>query len=74
MRGLQRLANLTESLSKSLDAEADEVCDRLEAAQQRGKQVITRFRGYADEVEKKATEVEDVLNQISNSPLPESGQ
>lgn len=68
MRGMQRLANLTESLTKSIDAKADAVADRIQKAHERGEAAITQFEGYALEVEKTADQIEASLGQISNGP------
>lgn len=74
MRGMRRLANLTETLQKSIDAKADAVADRIEKAHARGAAAIGQFEAYAAEVEKTADEIEASLGQISNlPPSPEGG-
>jgi hypothetical protein len=68
MRGMNRLANLTETLQKSIDAKADAVADRIEKAHARGEAAIGKFEAYAVEVEKTADAIEASLGQISNLP------
>jgi hypothetical protein len=73
MRGMRRLANLTETLQKSIDAKADAVADRIEKAHARGEAAIGQFENYAAEVEKTADEIEASLGQISNHPPSSEG-
>jgi chromosome segregation ATPase len=72
MRGMQRLAHLTENLTKQLDAKADEVADRIERAHERGQAAIGRFSEHATQIEQTADEIEKALGQITNGP-PTSG-
>jgi hypothetical protein len=73
MRGMQRLASLTEALTKQIDERADAVADRIQKAHDRGTTAIGKFEGYAAQVEKNADEIEKALGQISNMPPLESG-
>lgn len=73
MRGMRRLANLTETLQKSIDAKADAVADRIQQAHARGEAAVGQFENYAAEVEKTADEIEAALGQISNLPQPSGG-
>ncbi len=72
MRGMQRLAHLTETLTKSIDQRADAVADRIQKAHDRGTMAIGQFETYAVNVEKTADDIEAALGQISNVPTPES--
>jgi seryl-tRNA synthetase len=74
MRGMQRLAHLTEALTKSIDAKADAVADRIQKAHARGEAAITQFEGYATDVEKTADQIEAALGQISNGPTQEASK
>jgi hypothetical protein len=68
MRGMKRLANLAPTIVASLDTEADQVADRLVASQERAKQAIGQFRGFAESIENTANEVEAALGQLTNDP------
>lgn len=70
MRGLQRLANLTGSIVKQMDADADAVADRLVAAQARHEGTLAKFKEFTAAVEHAADEAEAALGQISNLPPP----
>jgi hypothetical protein len=72
MRGMQRLAHLTQTIVADLDKEADAVADHLVAGQDRAKAAIDKFRDYAGSIHQTADEIERALGQITNSPpLPE---
>lgn len=73
MRGLQRLAHLTQSVVGDMDAKADAVCDRIVAAQSRAVAVIDKFGDMATAIERTASDVEAALGQISNDPTQVSG-
>lgn len=66
MRGMQRLANLTASVTQAIDAKADAVADRITAGQARAETAIGKFDGLAASIEKTADEIEAALGQISN--------
>lgn len=70
MRGMQRLANLTETLIKSMDADADAMADRITAGHARAQAAIGKFGDFAVSIEKTADEIEAALGQITNSPTP----
>jgi hypothetical protein len=70
MRGLQRLANLTGTIVKQMDADADAVADRLVAAQARHEGTLSKFKEFTAAVEHAADEAEAALGQISNLPPP----
>lgn len=71
MSGMQRLANLTESVVKLIDARADEAADRIAAAQVRAEAAIKKFDEHAAGIERTAAEIEAALGQISNGPPSE---
>jgi hypothetical protein len=70
MRGLARLANLTETIVKQMDDKADAVADRLVAAQARHEATLAKFEDFTSAVEKIADEAEASIGQISNLPPP----
>ena len=73
MRGMQRLANITQTVLKDMDAKADAVADRIVAGQERASAVIGKFGSVADAIEATANEVEAALGQFSNDPTQVSG-
>lgn len=73
MRGMQRLANLTETVTKSIDAKADAVADRIVSGQARAEAAISKFGDLATSIEKTADDIEAALGQISNDPAQTSG-
>lgn len=68
MRGMQRLAFLTQNAVSEMDKRADAVADRLTAAQNKSAAVIDKFGAMADSIERSADEAEAALGQISNDP------
>jgi hypothetical protein len=68
MRGLQRLANATQSVLKDMDDEAGAVADELIAAQAETKEVIAGFKGVVGDIRANNQAVRDVLAQITNGP------
>lgn len=73
MRGLRRLSDIAERVTKTLDQEADQVAEKFEEAHRRGQQAIGQMRNYATDMERAAEEVEAALGQLSNMPpLPGS--
>lgn len=66
MRGMRRLAHLTQTVSAAMDAKADAVADRITAGQARAEVAIAKFGEYADGVEATAAEIEAALGQITN--------
>jgi hypothetical protein len=68
MRGMKRLANLTETLMKQIDAEADAAAEELTAAVGDAKTAVGEFRSHAGEVRKVAADIRAQLGQISNIP------
>lgn len=70
MRGMRRLANIAETVTKAMDARADAVADRIVAGQARAEQAIGRFEDYAGTIEQTADEIEAALGQITNLPTP----
>lgn len=73
MRGLQRLANATRAVVSDMDAQAEALATELEAATADSKQALAGFGQYISEIKANTAEVRDVLNQLTNSPLPASG-
>jgi cell division FtsZ-interacting protein ZapD len=73
MRGLQRLANATRAVVSDMDAQADALATELETATADSKQALAGFGQYISEIKANTAEVRDVLNQLTNSPLPASG-
>lgn len=68
--GLRRLANLTESLTKKMDARAAQLADRLEKAEGEGDEALGRFETYVGSVEAGVREAKDMINQLSNGAPP----
>lgn len=73
MRGLQRLANATQSVLKDMDDEAGQVADELIAAQAETKEVIAGFKGVVGDIRANNQAVRDVLAQITNGGPPLDG-
>lgn len=71
MHGLNRLANLAQSIMGDIDKEANAVADELVAAKQSATETIGRFREHAGTIRKVAEDVKAQLGQISNMPPPE---
>jgi hypothetical protein len=74
MRGLKRLAGLTERIMKQIDDEADAVANEITAAHGEAKSVIGEFRGHAGEIKKVAADVRQQLGQLSNIPPSEGSE
>ena len=72
MRGMNRLANLAQTIMDEIDKEADSVADELVAAKQKAKESIGHFREHATAIRKVADDVTAQLGQISNLP-PQTG-
>lgn len=72
MRGMQRLAFLTQNAVADMDKKADAIADRIAAAQARGEQVMQQFDDHATSMEKAADDAERALAQITNGN-PTSG-
>lgn len=76
MRGLQRLATVTQSVLKDMDDQAGAVADELSAAQADSVQVIAGFQAFVGEIKANTARVKDVLNQLTNGapadPLPDT--
>jgi len=70
MRGIQRLANASNTLMKQADAIADAAAAKLETAYGKHIEVAGKYAAHADVVAKKADEALDQLNQISNLDDP----
>jgi methyl-accepting chemotaxis protein len=66
MRGLKRLSELTQRMMKDLDSEADAIADEMQAASDRAKGSMRKFRDAAVEIRRTADEVDAELGQISN--------
>jgi hypothetical protein len=71
MRGLNRLANLAQTIMEDIDKEADAVADDLMAAKLEAKATIGHFREHAGAIRKVADDVKAQLGQISNLPPTE---
>ena len=71
MRGMNRLANLAQTIMDEIDREADSVADELVAAKTEAKQTIGHFREHAGQIRKVASNVKAQLGQISNIPPTE---
>jgi hypothetical protein len=72
MRGMQRLAFLTQDLVKNMDAEADKVADEIQEAHDRAQAAIGKFRAHGADIRKVADDIEAALGQITNSPTEAS--
>jgi hypothetical protein len=72
MRGMKRLAFLTQDLVKNMDAEADKVADEIQQAHDRAQAAIGKFRQHGAEIRKVADDIEAALGQITNSPTEAS--
>ncbi|MFT4115414.1 hypothetical protein [Bradyrhizobium sp.] len=72
MRGMQRLAFLTQDLVKNMDAEADKVADEIQEAHDRAQAAIGKFRAHGKDIRKVADDIEAALGQITNSPTEAS--
>lgn len=68
MRGLNRLANLAQTIMEDIDKEANAVADELVAAKQSARETIGHFRDHAGTIRKVADDVKAQLGQISNMP------
>lgn len=73
MRGMKRLANLTETVTRAIDDKADAVADRIVAGQARAEAAIGKFDALATDMEKTADDIEAALGQISNDPAQGAG-
>ncbi|MBP1296609.1 hypothetical protein [Bradyrhizobium elkanii] len=73
MRGMQRLAHLTQTAVADMDKKADAIADRIAAAQARGHATMDKFDSYAASIEQAADDAEKALAQLTNSPPPLSG-
>jgi hypothetical protein len=74
MRGLERLSLLAHNAVNDIDRAAGEAADRIEAAVQRANGSVARFHAFAGEIEQKAADVEQALQQLTNAPpTPGSG-
>ncbi|MBR0700185.1 hypothetical protein JQ599_09760 [Bradyrhizobium diazoefficiens] len=72
MRGMKRLAFLTQDLVKNMDAEADKVADEIQQAHDRAQGAIDKFRQHGADIRKVADDIEAALGQITNSPTEAS--
>ncbi|UPJ43943.1 hypothetical protein IVB40_07695 [Bradyrhizobium sp. 40] len=72
MRGMKRLAFLTQDLVKNMDAEADKVADEIQLAHDRAQAAIDKFRQHGADIRKVADDIEAALGQITNSPTEAS--
>ncbi|MDN3278771.1 hypothetical protein QWJ07_31230 [Frankia sp. RB7] len=72
MRGMKRLAFLTQDLVKNMDAEADQVADEIQSAHDRAQSAIAKFRQHGADIRKVADDIEAALGQITNSPTEAS--
>lgn len=72
MRGMQRLAFLTQDLVKNMDTEADKVADEIQDAHDRAQAAIGKFRAHGADIRKVADDIEAALGQITNSPTEAS--
>lgn len=66
MRGMQRLANATQTVLKDMDAEAGKVADDLIAAQADSRDVLDGFQRFVGEIKANTAQVRDVLAQLTN--------
>ncbi len=74
MRGMQRLANLAQTITQEIDAEANAAADKLVAAKQNAKSAIGKFHEHAGAIQKVADDVVAQLGQISNMPPTDGSQ
>lgn len=76
MRGLQRLATVTQSVLTDMDDEAGKVADDLLVAKADSVTVIAGFSAFVGEIKANTQRVRDVLSQLTNGappgPLPDT--
>jgi hypothetical protein len=70
MRGMERLANLTDTLMNKIDDEADKAADEIELATGYALDAVGKFRDQGKNIRKKADDILSQLGQTTNMPPP----
>lgn len=73
MRGLQRLANVTQSIFADMDAEAGAVADELTAAKAESATVVAGFKEVAGTIRASTKDARNILNQLTNGAADVGG-
>jgi hypothetical protein len=70
MRGMRRLASLTEGLMDKVDQVADQAADEVQAATDYALDAVGKFKDQAADIRRTADDILSQLGQKSNMPPP----